>query len=62
MRLDLKLNGNDVTVDWTGNQLVVLVGDQNNPLDSPHVFSEDDIHNILRAINQVRRERWRAEN
>ena len=60
MKIDLKLNGNDVTVDWTGNQLVVLVGDQNNSQDAPHIFSEDDIHTILRAINQVRRERWRS--
>lgn len=61
MKIDLKLNGNDVTVDWTGSQLLVVVGDPHGE-EAPHIFSEDDIHTILRAINQVRRERWRAES
>lgn len=59
MKIDLKLNGNDVTVDWTDSQLVVKIGDPIDP--NSHVFSEDDIHSILRAINQVRRERWKAQ-
>lgn len=55
-RIDLKLNGNDVCVDWETQPLKIWVNDMERPL------SEDDIHTILRAINELRKVRWTARN
>jgi len=56
LNITLKLNGNDVVVDWNTQPLTITINGCERP------FSEDDIHTILRAINEVRRERWKIMN
>lgn len=58
------LNRNQVIVDWTSSPLRVTVGvpvsvqdklGNTNEIMVGAEFSEDDIHTILRCINEVRR-------
>lgn len=52
---ELILNRNKVVVSWSGRMLEIIVNDS-EPL------CVDDIHAILRAVNDVRREKWEARN
>jgi len=49
----LMLNGNEVVVDWNNQPLQIFVNGSERSL------SEDDLHTILRAVNEVRREGWK---
>jgi hypothetical protein len=59
---EIVLNGNRIKVSWSGKQLKITCNDVlEDTEENEHVLYVNDIHTIMRCINDVRRETWEAD-